>query len=342
MWGHAASCSCVVCRTIPRIHSLIAEVSEQDPAIVPYLGSQLRSFEADLRDRISYLQHTARGRVPPPPIGGCPLPLHPPAPEPLHPGKAPGPPLLPAVLPVPPPPERVPEFTPATGYPALQAKLAPGGVAPAPPPGPPQEPSKGVDKDRLPRETSPDKSSEKPQEEKRKEKKSKAEKEKSRRSRSKGKEERHRKAKRRTLTPSRDHREPRESSKDRYLPSASSRSKKVKEEPEEVEDSPRGVIEPPIDLPENRKEDRKERKSRSERREEEEKGSDWKQPAPPGYPPRYWGKPSHHSHQQRPQSKWRNQRDIDYTHPRWTKTTNKGITKREKQSRFNQHRGRDR
>ena len=55
MWGHVVSCGCVICRTLPRIFSLISDNSFA-PGWVPSVGNHLRLLESTLRDEVPAYQ----------------------------------------------------------------------------------------------------------------------------------------------------------------------------------------------------------------------------------------------------------------------------------------------
>ena len=65
MWGHAASCGCPICLSLPRIFTVIREGSEL-PTFVGCAGVRLRITEGELRDEVAR-GRAALGPGPPPP-----------------------------------------------------------------------------------------------------------------------------------------------------------------------------------------------------------------------------------------------------------------------------------
>ena len=55
MWGHLQTCGCPVCRSLPRVFSLINVGSSHSLAFLDFAGSRVRSLEADLRDELARL-----------------------------------------------------------------------------------------------------------------------------------------------------------------------------------------------------------------------------------------------------------------------------------------------
>ena len=78
VWGHAIPCTCVICKTLPRINRLIASNS-RTPGFVDWCGAKLRAVELEIRDELPRLEGEALAKSPSViGVGGPPLPPPPP------------------------------------------------------------------------------------------------------------------------------------------------------------------------------------------------------------------------------------------------------------------------